>query len=123
MYKRQVGGSVEINSPVSIEDFSYSEQGGDVGTIRYILNLKSYTFYGQEKLSINGDSNLFLSNSREDMRQVPKLYTTQFGDTLVSISRKVFGNDTQINNLIKLNGLTSADIADGIPAGTQLRTY
>lgn len=62
---------------------------------------------------------MFLSNSREDMRQVPKLYTTQFGDTLVSISRKVFGNDTQINNLIKLNGLTSADIADGIPAGTQ----
>lgn len=118
-----VGGSVEINSPVSIEDFSYSEQGGDVGTISYLLNLKSYTFYGQEKLSINGNRKLPLSNSREDMRQVPKLYTTQIGDTIVSISRKVFGNDTQVSNLIKLNGFTSADIADGIPAGTQIRTY
>lgn len=118
-----VGGSVEINSPVSIEDFSYSEQGGDVGTISYLLNLKSYTFYGQEKLSINGNRKLPLSNSREDMRQVPKLYTTQFGDTIVSISRKVFGNDTQVSNLIKLNGFTSADIADGIPAGAQIRTY
>ena len=58
----------------------------------------------------NWDSRWFVSDEK-------------FGDTLVSISRKVFGNDTQINNLIKLNGLTSADIADGIPAGTQLRTY
>lgn len=96
--------------------------GRGVGTIRYILNLKSYTFYGQEKLSIT-ETVICSCQIREDMRQVPKLYTTQFGDTLVSISRKVFGNDTQINNLIKLNGLTSADIADGIPAGTQLRTY
>ena len=35
-----VGSTIDINSPVSIESFSYAEEGGDVGTWNYKLKLK-----------------------------------------------------------------------------------
>ena len=114
------GSSIDINSPVSIESFSYSEEGGDVGTWKYKLKLKEYKFYGAEKINI--DNNV-LKKSRASERVVPKTYTTRSGDTLASISRKMFGNDSAYWDIKRLNGLTDADLLKGLDAGMELRLY
>ncbi len=82
-----IGNSIDINSPVSIESFSYAEEGGDVGTWSYKLKLKEYRFFGAEK--INLDNNV-IQKSRSNTREIRQFYIVKEGDTLTSISIKVF---------------------------------
>lgn len=40
---------------------------------------------------------------------VPETYTVQQGDTLLEISRKIYGNDTQVGAICELNGIHDYD--------------
>ena len=115
-----VGSTIDINSPVTIETFDCSEKGGDVGSWNYKIALKEYRFYGSDKINI--DNNV-IQKSRTNTRQTKQLYIVQEGDTLTSISIKNFGNDSAYWDIKRLNGLTDADLLDGLRAGMELRLY
>ncbi len=116
------GGTVELNSPVSIESFDYDEEGGDVGTWHYELSLKEYKFYGAEKIYIDSQQNnaneeqieATVIKKRENTREVPQTYVVKEGDTLSKISRQLYGNDDGYWNLKRLNGLTDEMLNNGL---------
>lgn len=115
-----VTDELTINSPVSIESFSFKEEAGQVGDYSYRLKLKEYRWYGAEK--INLDNNI-IQKSRTDLRKIPQLYRVKSGDTVTSISIKVFGNDSHYWEIIRINGLTNSDLINGLEEGTELRLY
>ena len=115
-----VGSTIDINSPVSIESFSYTEEGGDVGTWSYKLKLKEYRFFGIDKINI--DSNV-IQKSRSSTRKVNQIYVVKDGDTLTSISIKNFGDESAYWDIKRLNGLTDADLLKGLEPGMELRLY
>lgn len=114
------GSTVDINSPVSIESFTYTENGGDVGTFKVKIKLKEYRFYGVDKVNID---NNFIQKSRSTTRTVKQLYKVKKGDTLTSISIKNFGNESKYWDIKRLNGLTDADLINGLEPGMELRLY
>ncbi len=115
-----IGSTIDINSPVSIESFSHTEEGGDVGTWSYKLKLKEYRFFGADK--INLDNNV-LQKSRASTRKVNQIYIIKEGDTLTSISIKNFGNESKYWDIKRLYGLTDADLLNGLEPGMELRLY
>lgn len=114
------GSTVDINSPVSIESFTYTENGGDPGTFKIKIKLKEYRFYGVDKVNID---NNFIQKSRSTTRTVKQLYKVKKGDTLTSISIKDFGNESKYWDIKRLNGLTDADLINGLEPGMELRLY
>lgn len=114
------GSTVDINSPVSIESFTYTENGGDPGTFKIKIKLKEYRFYGVDKVNID---NNFIQKSRSTTRTVKQLYKVKKGDTLTSISIKNFGNESKYWDIKRLNGLTDADLINGLEPGMELRLY
>lgn len=114
------GSTVDINSPVSIESFTYTENGGDPGTFKVKIKLKEYRFYGVDKVNID---NNFIQKSRSTTRTVKQLYKVKKGDTLTSISIKNFGNESKYWDIKRLNGLTDADLINGLEPGMELRLY
>lgn len=114
------GSTVDINSPVSIESFTYTENGGDVGTFKVKIKLKEYRFYGVDKVNID---NNFIQKSRSTTKIVKQLYKVKKGDTLTSISIKNFGNESKYWDIKRLNGLTDADLINGLEPGMELRLY
>ena len=48
---------------------------------------------------------------------IPEIYTVQKGDTLLGISRRIYGRDDQIDAICSLNGI---DDSDRILAGQKL---
>lgn len=114
------GSTVDINSPVSIESFTYTENGGDVGTFKVKIKLKEYRFYGVDKVNID---NNFIQKSRSTTKTVKQLYKVKKGDTLTSISIKNFGNESKYWDIKRLNGLTDADLVNGLEPGMELRLY
>lgn len=115
-----VGSTIDINAAVSIESFSYNEEGGDVGTWKFKLKLKEYRFYGADKINI--DNNV-IQKSRSSPREVSQLYTVKEGDTLTSISIKNFGDESAYWDIKRLNGLTDADLLNGLMPGMELRLF
>ena len=115
-----VTDQLTINSPVSIENFTFKEEGGQVGDYSYKLKLKEYRWYGAEK--INLDNNI-IQKSRTDLRKTPQLYKVKSGDTVTSISIKMFGNDSHYWDIVRINGLTNGDLINGLEEGTELRLY
>lgn len=115
-----VGSTIDINVAVSIESFSYAEEGGDVGTWSYKLKLKEYRFFGADK--INLDNNV-LQKSRASTRRINQIYIVKEGDTLTSILIKNFGDESKYWDIKRLNGLTDADLLNGLEPGMELRLY
>jgi len=115
-----IGSAIDINSPISIESFNYTEEGGDVGTWKYKLKLKEYKFFAADKINIDNNA---LQKSRIDMRNVNQIYTVKSGDTLMSIALRELGSEEDYWTIKQLNGLTDADLMKGLKAGMELRLY
>ncbi|MBQ8299892.1 MAG: LysM peptidoglycan-binding domain-containing protein [Clostridia bacterium] len=115
-----IGSTIDINAAVSIESFSYNEEGGNVGTWSYKLKLKEYRFFGADKINI--DSNV-IQKSRSSTKTVNQLYTVREGDTLTSISIKNFGDESAYWDIKRLNGLTDTDLLNGLKPGMELRLF
>lgn len=103
----------DINTPASIESFEWKEAAGAPGDIEYSLKLKQYRFYAARRLFIerldDGTiSSLRATWSRADDRAPLKVYTVQQGDTLWTISKKVFGTDQYWKEIQQYNRLTEA---------------
>jgi nucleoid-associated protein YgaU len=96
-----------INLYCAIEDFSYSEQGGDIGTLHYSLTLKEYkeTAARQVKIDIPTQKAVVPepSPARTDNRAPEKTYTVVKGDCLWNIAAKHLGSGSRYTEIYNLN--------------------
>jgi nucleoid-associated protein YgaU len=79
-----------INILVSVEDFSYEERAGDVGTLYYSLKLKEYRIVKPRKINVSTTNKVTLkSTPRAYTKVTPKTYTVVKGDYLIKIAKKL----------------------------------
>ena len=95
----------EINFPVRITDFSYSEQDG-TGDIYFTINLKEYR---KIKISSTTPKKKKTDNkTRTDTKETysktkQKTYTVKSGDTLYDIAKKHYGKGSDYKKIIENN--------------------
>jgi len=93
-----------INMYCTIEDFSMSENGGDVGTIHYSIKLKEYRAVTIRQIKVkNNNASLSKTPKRVDNRVVPKTYTVVKGDCLWNIAKKHLGKGSRWKEIYNLN--------------------
>ncbi|MNU85103.1 autolysin [compost metagenome] len=114
-----VGSTMNINLPVSIERFSWSEEGGSVGDIKYEISFKEYRFYAAKKAKVQKKTAASTtakkkvtttSKARPDTWVKPKTYTLVQGDTLWKVAKKFLGDGSKAGQIQKLNGIKDAEL-------------
>lgn len=95
-----------IDLYVIIENFSYSEEGGDPGTYQYSITLKEYREIKVRQVKVN-ISKATASVGKEDIRidnsVQPKTYTVVEGDCLWNIAKQFYGNGAQYTQIYDAN--------------------
>lgn len=101
-----------INMYCTIEDFPYSESGGDVGTYSYTLTLKEYRDVTVRKVTVTIPKTNTKTptatvpkptETRVDNTVKPKTYTVKRGDCLWNIAKKFYGNGSQYMKIYNAN--------------------
>lgn len=91
-----------INFPVTIEGFNYSERGGDVGTLYYTLQLKEYKFIKVRQVNMN-IQRVVAPNPRPSPPPQPRTYTVVRGDCLWAIARNYYGDGSKYTVIYDAN--------------------
>lgn len=98
----------KINMFCSIENFIYSERGGDVGTLYYSLTLKEYREVKVKTITVVGNKGVTNGGvQRVDNRVQPKTYTVKSGDNLYNIAKAQCGNASKWQEIASLNTIKS----------------
>lgn len=90
----------------SIEDFSYSEEGGDPGTYQYSITLKEYREISVRQVKVDipkAKATVKKEETRVDNTVQPKTYTVKSGDCLWNIAKKFYGNGAQYTKIYNAN--------------------
>lgn len=97
----------DINMHCTIEDFPFSEQGGDIGTIYYTLKMKEYRSVSARQIKVNTATQkavlAAVAPARVDNRVQPKTYTVSKGDCLWNIAAKLLGSGSRYTEIASLN--------------------
>ena len=91
---------------VTIEDFSYSEEGGDVGTYQYSITLKEYREITIRQVNVdilNKNAQVEKGKRRIDNTVKPKTYTVKSGDCLWNIAKKYYNNGSEYKKIYEAN--------------------
>lgn len=125
-----IGSTLNLDLPVSIESFTYSEAGGAVGDISYTLKLKEYRFYAAKKVPVEQPGGPAAAApaarpatnapARPDTRVQPKTYTLVSGDSLWKVAQKVLGSGARYKEIQKLNGIQDSELRR-LPVGKVLK--
>ncbi|RIE01677.1 LysM peptidoglycan-binding domain-containing protein [Cohnella faecalis] len=102
-------GHYDINIPVSIESFEWSEIAGSGGDIEYKIELKEYRFYAAQTVTINKKT-VSKKPARPNEKQVPKTYKLVAGDSLYKVAQKILGDASRWPEIQKLNGIKDAQL-------------
>ncbi len=97
---------VGISTYCTIEDFQYSEEGGDVGTIQYSLELKEYREISTRQVTIAEETEtatVSTEETRVDNTTSPSTYTVVKGDCLYNIAKSLYGDSSQWHKLYEAN--------------------
>ena len=125
---------------VTCERFYHEKRAGEEDDVYYELDLKEYRPYGAKRVSVKESKTLFEkfislniappilidipSPSRTNtMKSGVNPYVTKEGDTIASISRKIFGTSSKWRELYDENEAILSDyVGEGkeIPPGTKL---
>nr|UWI04097.1 MAG: hypothetical protein [Bacteriophage sp.] len=90
----------------TIEDFSYSEEGGDPGTYQYSIKLKEYREITVRQVKVNipkQTATVKKEEPRVDNTVQPKTYTVKSGDCLWNIAKKYYGSGAQYTKIYNAN--------------------
>ncbi|RRJ62717.1 LysM peptidoglycan-binding domain-containing protein [Paenibacillus oralis] len=115
----------DINTPASIESFTWKEVAGSGGDIEYDIQLKKYVFYAAQKITretTNGGSQVQkkTAKTRPNDKQQPKTYTMVAGDSLWKVAQTKLGNGALWKEIQKLNGIKDSDLKR-LPVGKVLK--
>lgn len=88
----------------SIEDFSYTEKGGDPGTYHYSISLKEYREITIRQVKVEGEKAVVQKEEpRVDNTAKPKTYTVKQGDCLWNIAKKLCGSGGDYKKIYEQN--------------------
>ena len=91
---------------VAIEDFNYSEEGGDPGTYQYSITLKEYREIKVRQVKVDipkAVATVKKEEPRVDNTVQPQTYTVVSGDCLWNIAKKFYGNGSQYTKIYDAN--------------------
>lgn len=96
-----------INLYFVIEEFSYYEQGGDVGSLYYTLSLKEYRKVSVRQITVDSLTQTASLpaevEARIDNREQPQTYTVVSGDCLWTIAQRHLGDGSRYTEIYELN--------------------
>ncbi|MDD4716429.1 MAG: LysM peptidoglycan-binding domain-containing protein [Oscillospiraceae bacterium] len=98
-------GTLELSWPVSIEAFSYTEEGGAVGDVSYRLSLKKYVFFGPARAVTAGGKTVAVSMRADEQTPPGTVVARQNEDTFWILAKKYLGDGSKASQLAALNGL------------------
>jgi len=111
------GSTMKFDMYVSVEKFSWSEEGGAVGDIHYQIAFKEYRFYAAKKVevrAVDGQKKVVMpknqSAPRPDTRVQPKTYTLVAGDNLWKVAKKFLGDGSKYKQIQTLNGINDSEL-------------
>lgn len=116
----------DINTPASIESFTWKEVAGSGGDIEYDIKLKKYVFYAAKKIvkqATNGGGKVQQKTktaARPNDKQKPKTYTMVAGDTLWKVAKTKLGDGSRWKEIQKLNGIKDFELKK-LPVGKVLK--
>lgn len=90
----------------TIEEFTYSEEGGDPGTYQYSIKLKEYREITVRQVKVNipkATATVKKETPRVNNSTQPKTYTVKSGDCLWNIAKKFYGNGAQYTKIYNAN--------------------
>lgn len=90
----------------TIENFDYSEEGGDPGTYQYSITLKEYREITVRQVKIDTEkatATVQKEEPRVDNTVTPQTYTVRSGDCLWNIARKYYGDGSQYRKIYEAN--------------------
>lgn len=101
---RFVVTNVNINLFCTIESFSYSESGGDVGTYEYSIELKEYREITLRQVTVADETaTVEDTEQRVDNTVQPKTYEVVKGDCLWNIAKKYYGDGALYTKIYEAN--------------------
>ncbi|MEN1969028.1 LysM peptidoglycan-binding domain-containing protein [Lentibacillus sp. N15] len=93
-----------INLPVSIDNFSYGEEGGAVGDITYDLTLKEYLFVSIRQIKVKvPKKKKTKKKSRPAVKPKAKTHKVKSGDTLWHLAKRYYGNSLKWRKIWNAN--------------------
>lgn len=88
----------------TIENFEYSEEGGDPGTYQYSITLKEYREITVRQVKVEKKkATVKKEEKRVDNTVQPKTYTVKSGDCLWNIAKKYYGSGAQYTKIYNAN--------------------
>lgn len=88
----------------TIENFNYSEEGGDPGTYQYSITLKEYREITIRQVKVqNATATVQKEEPRVDNTVKPQTYTVKSGDCLWNIAKKYYGSGAQYKKIYEAN--------------------
>lgn len=90
----------------TIEDFQYSEEGGDPGTYQYSITLKEYRAIEVRQVKVDmkkRTASVAKNEPRVDNSVRPQTYTVKSGDCLWNIAKKLYGSGSQYTKIYNIN--------------------
>lgn len=134
VFARDEKGFVSWDKKCTIESFKYNEDGADVGTIHYSIQLKEYKKVTVNQIKKSSKSKKASKNSskkRTSTKKKEKTYKIKSGDTLCKISKSQMGSSSKwktlynhnkdtIEKAAKKHGRKSSDTGHWIYRGTVL---
>lgn len=115
--------SCGIDLYCTIEAFTYSEKGGDVGTYEYSMTLKEYREITVRQIDVNAitqKATITDTEQRVDNTQQPQTYTVASGDCLYNIAKKFYGDGSKWKKIYEANKQTIGGNPNLIKAGQVL---
>ena len=98
--------SCGVDIYAAIENFTYSEVGGDPGTYQYSLDLKECREIKVRKVKVNipkKKATVKKEEPRVDNTVQPRTYTVQPGDCLWNIAKRFYGNGALYTKIYEAN--------------------
>lgn len=119
-----VGGSIDINMTVSIEDFVWREKAGS-SDVEFELSLKRYIHYAPKRVVIQQQqANTITVQQTKKPRPVtkkpPRTYTLVAGDNLWKIAKKFLGDGSRWREIANLNGIKDSEVRR-LPVGLKIK--
>ncbi|MCD7708802.1 MAG: LysM peptidoglycan-binding domain-containing protein [Clostridiales bacterium] len=107
----------------TIESFTYSEAGGDVGTYQYNITLREYREISVRQVAVDATTStasVSTASTRVDNSSAPETYTVVSGDCLWNIAKKFYGDGSKYTTIYNANKSTIGSNPNLIYAGQVL---